>query len=91
MKRFILIFSLILFLFCACGKEDNLSPYVSETALQTQQASEGEKETTEKLKAENYVSAPTEVTAVQPENTQKGSSLFAASWLSYMELSLVSG
>lgn len=91
MKRFILIFSLILFLFCGCGKEDNLSPYVSETALQTQQASEGEKETTEKLKAENYVSAPTEVTAVQPENTQKGSSLFAASWLSYMELSLVSG
>ncbi len=91
MKRFVLIFSLILILFCACGKEDNLSPYVNETALQTQQTSETEKETTEKLKAENFVSSPTEVTAVQPPDVKVSTSLFSASWLSYIELSLISG
>ncbi len=90
MKRFVLIFSLILILFCGCGKNDNLSPYVSETALQTQPTSEVT-ETTEKLKAENFVSSPTENTTVQTPVNQQSSSLFSASWLSYIELSLVSG
>ncbi len=90
MKRFILIFSLILILFCGCGKTENLSPYVSESALQTQPTSEVT-ETTEKLKAENFVSSPTENTTVQPPVNQQSSSLFSASWLSYIELSLVSG
>ncbi len=90
MKRFILIFSLITVLFCSCGKTENLSPYVSESALQTQSSSEIT-QTTEKLKAENFVSSPSENTTVQPPVNQQSSSLFAASWLSYIELSLVSG
>lgn len=90
MKRFILIFSLITVLFCSCGKTENLSPYVSESALQTQSSSEIT-QTTEKLKAENFVSSPPENTTVQPPVNQQSSSLFAASWLSYIELSLVSG
>lgn len=91
MKRIILSVLLFLLLFCSCGKGDNLSPYVSETVLQTEQTST-QSETTEKLKAENFVSSPSESTcetqtpAVQ-ENT---ASLFSASWLSYIELSLVS-
>ncbi|MBQ3137637.1 MAG: family 10 glycosylhydrolase [Clostridia bacterium] len=93
MKRFILVLLLIFFLFCACVKTDDLSPYVNETVLQTQQTYAAEKETTEKLKAENYVSFPAEIeatahTAAAPENT---ASLFSASWLSYIELSLVGG
>ena len=90
MKRFILIFSFILVLFCSCGKNDNLSPYVNGTALQTE-VSSSEKATTEKLKAENFVSSPSETTAVQSAVNQQASSLFSASWLSYIELSLVSG
>ncbi len=91
MKRFILVITLILFLFCSCGKQDNLSPYVSESALQTE-ASTTETSTTEKLKAENFVSSPVQdTTAVQTPVTQTENSLFAASWLSYIELSLVSG
>ncbi len=90
MKRFISVFLLITVLFCGCGKNDNLSPYVSETALQTQ-PSEQASETTEKLKAENFVSSPTENTTVQTPVNQQSSSLFSASWLSYIELSLVSG
>lgn len=88
MKRIILIFSLIAVLFCACGKQVNLSPYVDETALQTQQTSQTEKETTQKLPAENFVSSVTEETAPQTEET---GSLFSASWLSYTELSLAGG
>ncbi len=91
MKRFVLVFSLILVLFCGCGKENNLSPYVSETALQTQQTSETEKETTEKLKAENFVSSPSELTDNNTSDMRESTSLFSASWLSYIELSLVSG
>ncbi len=90
MKRFVLVFSLILILFCGCGKNDNLSPYVSESALQTQPAAEVT-ETTEKLKAENFISSPTENTTAQPPVNQQTASLFSASWLSYIELSLVSG
>ncbi len=90
MKRFVLIFSLIMFLFCACGNNENLSPYVSETALQTQ-PTEQPSETTEKLRAENFVSSPTQAVSVQQTESQQNSSLFTASWLSYIELSLISG
>ncbi len=92
MKRIIITTALFLLLFCSCGKEGNLSPYVNETALQTQQTSEAEKETTERLKAENFVSAPDESTSPSPSSpVQTESSLFTASWISYIELSLVSG
>lgn len=90
MKRFAAVFFLIMILFCSCGKGENLSPYVSESALQTQPSSE-ETETTEKLRAENFVSSPEENTSAQSDINNPTDSLFTASWLSYMELSLVSG
>ncbi|MBR6567041.1 MAG: family 10 glycosylhydrolase [Clostridia bacterium] len=87
MKRFILIFSLITVLFCSCGKTENLSPYVSESALQTQSSSEN-RETTEKLRAENFVAVPEDASSAQAEEKEETDSLFTACWLSYMELSL---
>ena len=90
MKRFMTVFFLMLILFCSCGRSENLSPYVSETALQTEPTAVVS-ETAEKLKAENFVASPTENTSVQSPDSQQTASLFAASWLSYMELSLISG
>ncbi len=66
MKRIMLFFLVFLFVFCGCGKTENLSPYISETAIQTSKAvatDTSEKETqqagtTDKIKIENYVSSP---------------------------------
>ncbi len=91
MKRIILVFSFILVFLCGCGREESLSPYVNETALQTSQHITQEHSTTEKLKAENHVSSP-EVSITSATTADKQTeSLFSACWLSYMELSLVSG
>ena len=91
MKRIIFVIFLLVLFLCACGKNDNLSPYVNETALYTQQTSEiTDTHTTEKLKAENYVSSPDNQEAPDMSE-EKTDSSFSASWLSYIELSPVSG
>ncbi len=90
MKRIILITAFMLLILCGCGKTDNLSPYVNETALQTE-ASVSEAETTERLQAENYISSPEEKTTLQSAQAEKEDGFFSASWLSYIELSPVSG
>lgn len=90
MKRIMLITAVMLMVLCGCGRTDNLSPYVSETVLHTE-GTTAEAETTEKLKAENYVSSPEESeTAYEPQNKEE-ESVFSASWLSYIELSPISG
>lgn len=89
MKRIIFITAVLLLLLCGCGKNDNLSPYVSETALQTEKST-AEESTTEKLRAENHVSSPREEEVSVPQKTEEDAS-FSASWLSYIELSPVSG
>ncbi len=92
MKRIILTALLFLLFFCSCGRDNTLSPYTDETVFQTQQSSENKKETTERLKAENFVSSPSESTsAAQTSAVQESEALFSASWMSYIELSLVSG
>jgi uncharacterized lipoprotein YddW (UPF0748 family) len=85
-----LITAVMLMVLCGCGRTDNLSPYVSETVLHTE-GTTAEAETTEKLKAENYISSPEEsATAYEPQNKEE-ESVFSASWLSYIELSPISG
>ncbi|MBR5437550.1 MAG: family 10 glycosylhydrolase [Clostridia bacterium] len=99
MKRIICVFLSLMFLFCACGKEDNLSPYVSETALQTTKAEttavQLTEETTQKIKIENYVSSPsqesTSAAEALPYVSVKQDSFFVSSWLSYIELTVISG
>lgn len=83
---------IFLLLFCSCGKKDNLSPYVGETVFRAEQTqTQAQTETTERLKAENFISSPSESTAAVPEESSQSASLFSASWLSYIELSPVSG
>lgn len=82
MKRIIVVFLAFVFIFCSCGRGDNLSPYVSETALKVTTDWET---TTEKIKIENYISSP----SVQvPDEQKEEKALFKAAWLSYAELSI---
>ncbi|MBE6775963.1 MAG: hypothetical protein E7543_07230 [Ruminococcaceae bacterium] len=90
MKRIMFTALVFILIFCSCGKGDNLSPYVSETVLQTEKTTV-QTETTEKLRAENFVSSPSESTSSPQTENRQETSLFSASWLSYIELSLVSG